>query len=156
MKFSYELSVFKSSSAFEGGKIYQPKVKIVLVGPRGEHRFKAIVDTGSDQTILPALDVEEFTGITIDRKVRATVMGRLRHHQEELFLGTNCQVLLSGENEFYQWPAAIWFSDDATSPPILGHSGFLEFFTATFDGFKKELTLTPNKNFPGRAKRIRW
>lgn len=155
MKFSYQISTIKSSPGFKGGRLYQPKVWIVLVGSQGEYRLKAIVDTGSDQTILPILDIEEFTGIRIDRKIKASVRG-ISHHQSGLFLGRNCQFRLSDDKESFQWSATVWFSDDDSSPPILGHSGFLEYFTATFDGFKKELELLPNKNFRGETKKIRW
>ncbi len=126
------------------------------MGPEGERRFNALVDTGSDLTILPAYDVRDFTGIHIDRKTRAAVQGRSESHREELFLGKACTLVLSGDNESYLWKTNVWFSDDSSSPPILGHIGFLEFFTATFDGLKKELALSPNKNFPGRAKKIKW
>lgn len=37
---------------------------------------------------------------------------------------------------------------DDESLAILGHAGFLEYFTATFDGAAVELTLRPNANLP--------
>lgn len=156
MKFTYQVFPVSPTSEFPDGKLYQPRIPIVLVGPQGERRFNALVDSGSDQTILPAYDVEELTGVTIDRRSRSTVKGRLEEHREELFLGKHCELLLPGDSESFQWPVVVWFSDDDSSPPILGHSGFLEYFKATFDGLKKELNLAPNKNFPGKMKKMKW
>lgn len=146
MRFRYKIS----------GNVYQPKIPVVLAGPKGERRFNALVDTGSDLTILPVYDVAELTGVKINRRTRATVQGRSEAHREELFLGESCKLLLLGDDESYQWETNVWFSDDDASPPILGHVGFLEFFLAMFDGLKRELTLSPNKNFPGRVKKIKW
>lgn len=35
------------------------------------------------------------------------------------------------------------------SLPLLGHAGFLQFFTAEFRGDTHEVLLTPNDTFPG-------
>jgi hypothetical protein len=34
---------------------------------------------------------------------------------------------------------------------LLGHTGFLEFFTVTFNGERREVELTPNQNLPSGA-----
>lgn len=156
MKFSYKKSIIKPAPGFESGAIYQPKIPIVLVGPKGEMRFNALVDTGSDQTIFPLLDIEEITGVIIDRNSKSEVQGRLEQHKEDLFLGKQCRLRLSVGEELYEFSSSIWYSDDSDSPAILGHSGFLEYFTATFDGENHVLTLDPNKIFSGVAKKIAW
>jgi hypothetical protein len=33
---------------------------------------------------------------------------------------------------------------------LLGHAGFLQFFSADFDGDSRVVTLTPKPSFPGR------
>ncbi len=49
--------------------------------------------------------------------------------------------------EVLAWPAHVRFFEFSSSEEesvILGHSGFLEFFLATFDGVRDELTLEQN------------
>ncbi|OGY31513.1 MAG: hypothetical protein A3C02_00775 [Candidatus Andersenbacteria bacterium RIFCSPHIGHO2_02_FULL_45_11] len=156
MKFSYKKSLITPAPGFESGLLYQSKIPVLLSGPKGVMRFDALVDTGSDQTIFPLLDIEEITGILIDRNTKSEVRGRLEQHKEELFLGSKCVLRLAVEEEVYEFPSSIWFSDDGNSPAILGHSGFLEFFTSTFDGDGHVLTLEPNKRFSGIAKKLEW
>jgi len=156
VKFSYKKSLITPAPGFESGLLYQSKIPVLLSGPKGVMRFDALVDTGSDQTIFPLLDIEEITGILIDRNTKSEVRGRLEQHKEELFLGSKCVLRLAVEEEVYEFPSSIWFSDDGNSPAILGHSGFLEFFTSTFDGDGHVLTLEPNKRFSGIAKKLEW
>lgn len=156
MKFRYKKSFIDPAPGFDTGLIYRPIIPIVLVGANSELRFNALVDTGSDQTILPLIDVEPITGIAIDRSVTSSVRGRLEHHTEKLFLGRNCKLRLSDDNTTYEFSTRIWFSDDDQSPAILGHNGFLDFFNIFFDGSKKELEIIPSNAFTGTQKKISW
>ncbi len=154
MKFSYKKSNIKPAPGFETGVLYQPKIPVVLVGPTGELRFDALVDTGSDQTIFPLIDVEHITGLFIDRAITSEVRGRLEHHSEHLFFGPSCKIRLTADEELYEISLPIWFSDDGNSPAILGHSGFLDMFTTTFDGLHKELVIVPHEKFNGTQKMV--
>jgi len=156
VKFAYKKSFVDPVPGFETGLIYRPIIPIILVGHTGELRFNALVDTGSDQTILPLVDVESITGLTIDRSIVSSVQGRLEHHTENLFLGNATRLRLSNDEVEYEFPGPVWFSDDGNSPAILGHSGFLEFFNISFNGSAKELTITPNDNFKGTTKKLSW
>lgn len=156
MKFAYKKSVITPAPGFESGELFQPKIPIVLVGPTGELRFEALVDTGSDQTIFPRIDVEEITGTFIDNTITSEVKGRLEHHNEDIFLGSSCKLRLTDEDTVCEISLPIWFSNDGNSPAILGHNGFLDMFTATFDGLHKELTLVPHEKFSGDIKKIEW
>lgn len=156
MRFGYAKSLIKPAPGFEAGLIYQPKIAVVLVGPIGQIRFNALVDTGSDQTILPAFEIEKITGIRINRSEVAEVRGRLEDHREELYLGENCMLRLSDEDEQIEFSSSIWFSDDNDSPAILGHSGFLEFFSITFDGLHREVVIIPHEKFSGTIKKLNW
>lgn len=156
MKFAYKKSFVDPAPGFETGLICQPIIPIVLVGLIGELRFNALVDTGSDQTILPLIDVESITGLTINRDIISSVQGRLEHHTENLYLGYHIRLRLSHDTIEYEFPSPVWFSDDGNSPAILGHSGFLEFFNIVFKGFDKELEIKPNDNFKGTTKKLSW
>jgi hypothetical protein len=58
---------------------------------------------------------------------------------------------LESDGVIVRWQSLVNFYD-FDSPEletvILGHAGFLEFFTATFDGRDGILTLTPNDEIP--------
>jgi len=60
-------------------------------------------------------------------------------------------LALTAEGQSCQWTATAQFFDFATTEEemiILGHTGFLEYFTATFDGKFGALTLVPNDELP--------
>ena len=51
-----------------------------------------------------------------------------------------------------RWSAKVGFLD-GHDVAILGHSGFLEYFDATFKSVKHRLTLKPNERFLGERER---
>lgn len=148
MKFPYKLyRVTKAPSAPEG-MIWRPRIPVIIIGPTGELRIEALIDTGSDQTILPQVDMSRI-GADIDVGRISQVRGRLADHQEELSLGKNIKLGLQLDSETYIWPATVWLSNAADSPALLGRSGFLEYFDVTFYGKKLEVELKPTRDFPG-------
>jgi hypothetical protein len=46
------------------------------------------------------------------------------------------------------WSARVWFDDGRPDRLLLGHTGFLEHFTATFEGRGHRVSLQPNGTFP--------
>lgn len=125
---------------------YQPIVPIEVFGPTGSIQYDAIADTGSEITVFPNLGAGKDYLTSIKDSLRA-IDGTSR----EVTRGKNIWLSLVLDGEMYKWPCDVWFSPNPNSKPTLGHKGFLEYFTATFDGKKKELTLKPNKDFPGEA-----
>ena len=51
--------------------------------------------------------------------------------------------------EYRTWPAWVGFTALPLGRPLLGFAGFLQFFTATFDGEGEKLELTVNRLYPG-------
>ena len=47
-----------------------------------------------------------------------------------------------------RWSAQVGFVPRADNIALLGHVGFLDHFSATFDGLRKRVTLKPNGTFP--------
>jgi hypothetical protein len=71
-------------------------------------------------------------------------------HELRLRTGHVQLALTQGEWQ-YHWSVTVSFLEferleDET--PLLGHAGFLEFFTVTFNGERREVELTPNKKLP--------
>jgi len=48
----------------------------------------------------------------------------------------------------YRWSAQVGFVPRADNLALLGHAGFLDYFSVTFDGLRKRVTLKPNGTFP--------
>jgi hypothetical protein len=48
-----------------------------------------------------------------------------------------------------EWRAWVGFTSVPLKYPLLGFAGFLQFFTATFDGEREQLELTVNNLYPG-------
>jgi hypothetical protein len=48
-----------------------------------------------------------------------------------------------------EWPAWVGSTSARLRQPLLGYAGFLQFFTATFEGDREEVLLTINASYPG-------
>lgn len=149
MRIPYRQYPAQVAPGFEEGILYRPMIPIIVISPTGEIGFEALVDTGSDQTIFPRADAAR-AGVVFDKRYASHVKGRLPGDSEELVSGKAIQLAMQLDNEVYRWSATVWFSD-VGGVPILGHSGFLEYFEATFFGDEHELELKPVKGFPGVA-----
>ena len=119
--------------------IYRPTIPIRVFGPLGEGLAQGLVDTGADDTILPDRFIQPL-GVKLDphdvSKVRGISGGAmpLRYGTIELEIGRH--------GDSYRWSAKIAFYPGSRA--ILGYFGFLEHFTATFNGLRRHVTLTPN------------
>lgn len=51
--------------------------------------------------------------------------------------------------EFREWEAWAGFTAARMRQPLLGFAGFLQYFTATFDGEGEKLELAVNRLYPG-------
>jgi hypothetical protein len=59
---------------------------------------------------------------------------------------------LSQPGAAIRWRTRLYFADfpdDSEQAVILGHEGFLDYFTATFDGERCFVELEPNDMIPG-------
>jgi hypothetical protein len=56
---------------------------------------------------------------------------------------------LTDGREYREWPARIAFTSARLHLPLFGFAGFLQFFTATFQGDSEQVELTVNSKYPG-------
>ncbi len=148
MIFSYSVVVSQDQESGDYLLFRRPEVPVTMIGPARTRTLLGLVDTGSDHTIVPmsvadnlGLDVNEFAITT------ANVFGgqSVRLQSGEVVLR------LEADGATVTWPTLVSFFDfpsEADETIILGHAGFLEFFTSTFDGELESLTLVPNRNLP--------
>ncbi|MEX2317020.1 MAG: hypothetical protein WD669_07705 [Pirellulales bacterium] len=138
-------------SSAPGGSLIvfrRPEVLLTVVRASRSGNYLTLVDTGSDSTILPkslaeylqielheenAFPARAFGGAKV-QLLSGDVTFRLAHHGREFVWNTTVG--------FFDFP------DDDDEVVILGHAGFLDYFTATFDGKQGLLTLLPNDELP--------
>jgi len=110
-------------------------IPVRVVGPNGDDNLLALADTGGDDTLLPDYLIKTL-GVVIVPGAQAVIAG----------LGGGTSVVRYGtvDLEFpgYRWSARVGFH--ASFNTVLGHSGALEHFTATFNGGRRYVNLTPN------------
>lgn len=148
MKFSYRRHSREKIPGAEEGVIYKPIIPVVAYGPAGVFGFDGLVDTGSDQILLPSY-LASYLGVRLQNKNKAHVSS-VGDNRSGIYFVDGIELALESSGKGYRWPARVWFSDSDESPALLGHIDFLQFFTSTFDGKSHELTLEPNKDFPGK------
>jgi predicted aspartyl protease len=124
----------------------RPILSVNVIGPAGRRALDALVDTGSDDTVFPgslaarigldltAAPIGSASGV-------GQVAGMLRHAQVRL--------RIADHQEQREWEAWVAFTAAKLRQPLLGFAGFLQYFTAVFDGEREELELTVNGRYPG-------
>jgi hypothetical protein len=148
MKFPYSGFLSKAQDTGHEIVIFRPEVPLRIYGVRGFVDIVALVDTGADNTILPSAIAHELGIETHESKAPMAVAfgGQqipLSFADVHLEMSTNEQAL--------RWQARVQFFDSADADSetlIVGHEGFLDFFTAIFDGEQTTLTLDPNNDLP--------
>jgi predicted aspartyl protease len=131
--------------------VLRPEIPLTVFGPGGKGTYTALVDTGSDHTILPK-SIADVLQIPI-RAASGTPATAFGGHRVQLFVG-EVTFELTEETEVLRWSAQAYFFDfaeDEDECVILGHSGFLDYFTATFDGKQGILTLIANDELPATS-----
>jgi hypothetical protein len=98
-----------------------------------------LADTGADDTLLPDYLIGTIGAVLVpgDR----AVIGGIDGGTSVVRYGT-IDLELPG----YRWSSRVGFH--ASFNTALGHTGFLDYFTATFNGRRRYVNLTPNGSAP--------
>jgi Aspartyl protease len=118
-------------------------IPIRVIGPAGDDDLRALVDTGSDDTLLPD-SLIGLLGVALRPGDQAVIVG-IEGSTTVVRYGT-VDLEIPGAGGGYRWSARVGFH--ASFRVVLGHIGFLEYFTASFNGRTRQLTLTPNGTAP--------
>jgi hypothetical protein len=130
--------------------LWRPEVDITVSGPYGRELTVALLDTGSDQTVLP-LSTADKLGVPIQRERRVNASG-VRGDITTIVPGT-VQIEINGFSSSLKWTATVGFANfpgPDEECALLGYGGCLEFFTVIFDGGNRIVELHPNRSFPRR------
>ena len=148
MKFPYSTGVVASPTGDDFFLIRRPEIPITIFGENGSVTCLALVDTGSDNTIFPK-SVADYLDIRLEQDLGPSARS-YAGHQVQLLSGI-AQLQIETEDDRRKWSTPICFfefDDPEEEAVVLGHSGFLEYFTATFDGKACVLSLEPNNELP--------
>jgi predicted aspartyl protease len=147
MKFDYTAIISSSPDTSDIIVIFRPEVRIKVHSPNGSGDFLALVDTGADNTILPE-SIAHDLGIPLFRGKgpAATAFGG----QEIALSYSDIELELVHPESNLRWMARVHFVVEIAEKGtlILGHQGFLEYFTATFKGEDCTLDLEANDYLP--------
>ncbi len=150
MKFRYRQYHVEPSPTCPDGILYRPMVPIRVIGLTGDASFRALLDSGSDETLLPR-SIGDAIGAEIDEQETSRIAG-IAGQTVETVLGT-VEIELSLGTMTHRWSEQVRFvafEHPEDEIAILGHAGFLNYFTATLDGRKHEVTLKANRTLPKR------
>lgn len=147
MIFDYQASLV-AITPDDVGIILRSVIPIVIDGPNGAMEIWALVDTGADHTVLPRFVAEQLAiPLHQDPTVTATAYGGT-----PIPLSVGIATLsLSTQGKTVSWTDEFAFHESAdgeNETAVVGHAGFLNYFTATFDGQAGQLTLIPNSDLP--------
>src|SRR5262245_1779121 len=153
MQFSYEdepLTGPAPPSLPPGSTVrWRPLLPIRIIGPTGSQRTfsRAVLDPGADDTVFPSA-VASVLGVNL----RAPSGHGLRWRGQAYALRFgDLELELSDGIESCRWPAVIAFSPAPLHYPILGLSGCLQYFDATYMGEDRVVCLVANRSFPGTS-----
>jgi len=148
MKFPYTLNIVPSIETGDEIVLLRPEVPLRVYGSTGHIDLLALVDTGADSSVFP-LSIARDLGI---ETTRGTGPGATAFGGQRIALSFADVVLeLSQDDTDIRWLARVHFADfpdGNETAVIVGHEGFLDYFTATFIGAECVLDLQPNDDIP--------
>ena len=143
IRFPYQAYPVRGTGSTRHEIVHRPVIPVRITGITGHHDLRGLVDTGANDTVLPDA-ILEFIGVTFRPGDRAVIVG-IEGSTTVVRYGT-VDLEIPGAGGGYRWSARVGFH--AGFRAVLGHKGFLEYFTASFNGRSRQLTLTPNGTAP--------
>ncbi len=131
--------------------VYRPMLFVRIIGPSAANPpVRCRLDTGSDDVMFPDLEAG-FLGVVLIEANRIPI--------DTLGQGTTAiyervYLEISDGPITRRWSARVGFHDGPKHAYVLGHNGFLEHFTSTFDGLNRRVSLLPNGTFPPPGSQI--
>jgi hypothetical protein len=115
----------------------RPMITVRVIGPAGDDDVFGRVDSGADDTLLPdyliaRLGVAGLSGYVVIGGIGGATLARFGTVDLEIGQGQTSS----------RWSARVGFYSHPV--PVFGLKGFLQFFTATFNGRRHHLDLVSN------------
>lgn len=147
MKFRYGRYEVDPTPAQPGVTVvYRPVIPLRLIGQSGGATFYGLLDTGADETLIPAA-MAELVGLAVDPAQTSIVLsasGEMRVRYGEVTIEAGQGKVL------HRWRTTVGVVEQTWNEALLGHAGFLRYFDVTLCGAKREVQLRRNTApFPG-------
>ena len=150
MKFPYMAISTKRPVPSLGGRQvrHRPVIAVMLGGAATPQLRDGLLDTGADDTAFSDA-VAAAMGIDLSRAEQRSISLAGRP-QPVVCRYAPVLLRISDGIETFEWSATVGFVAARLHYALLGQAGFLQFFSADFDGESYFVTLTPKSSFPGR------
>ena len=148
MKFWYSPARTRSPETNDENIILRPIIPVLVYGENEAGLYSALVDTGADNTFLPRRIADDLH-IELQSCQGPSPVAFGGGRVETFFADVPLQI--SDGEEDITWNARVLFFDTESSQDevvVLGHQGFLSFFTSVFDGDAGTLELFANDTLP--------
>jgi hypothetical protein len=139
MRFPYQSYPVRGAGTTRSVLVHRPVFPVHVIGLKGDANLMGLADTGADDTLLLDSLIGPL-GVVIAPGDQAVIVG-IDGGMTVVRYGT-VDLELPG----YRWSARVGFH--ASFRTVFGHVGFLDYFTATFNGRRRYVTLTPNATAP--------
>jgi hypothetical protein len=148
LRFSFPGFRTTSSAPSLGGRTirFKPIIPITVTGPQGQETRQILVDSGSDDIVLPSALARRL-GIDL----ASALPGRSRgvgSAQPISILFAPVILLLDDGNERSRWRAIAGFTAAPLRFALLGIAGGLEYFRTTLDVDNREILMIPQPSIP--------
>ncbi|MBX9625242.1 MAG: retroviral-like aspartic protease family protein [Gemmataceae bacterium] len=124
----------------------RPVFNVTVIGPGGVWGGPALLDTGADDTVFPDF-VAANVGLDLSAAPTGAASGVGTVGYPIRYAEVRLRVL--DGTELREWPARVGFTAAPLKRALLGYAGFLQFFTAAFDGERERVELAVNGRYPG-------
>ncbi len=124
----------------------RPMIPLTITGPTGSWVCDGLLDSGADDTVFPE-QIAALLGIDLTGAPAGSASGVGMVASQIRYAEVSLRVTDGGD--VYEWAARVGFTSAPIKRALLGFAGFLQYFTATFDGENDVVELAPNGLYPG-------
>jgi len=121
-------------------------ISLTLIGPRGTQLLDGLIDSGADAILVPEY-VAATIGIDLTTAAEETTRGIGGVRVTARYADVTMRI--AAQNERREWTALVGFAPIGKRNAILGHAGFLQYFTTILYGDLEFVELTSNSLYPG-------
>jgi hypothetical protein len=148
MRFPYRARHMRQAVFPLGGSRtrHYPLMPVFLSGPNGGWTRDCLLDSGADDTLFPETAA---VALGIDLTGAPTANATQAGGATIQYSYTSVSLRIADGKESCEWVAVIGFTKSPLRWPLLGQTGFLQFFDAALFGARREIILTPNAAFSG-------
>lgn len=130
-----------------GGMVrYKPVLTLTILGPSGRTTYPALLDSGSDDVVLPA-NVATRIGVNLSASLQGQAQGLGGSRPVNLLYAPVILFLTDGAQSC-RWRAVTAFTQTTLRFAIFGIAGGLEHFRTIFDVVDREILLLPKSSLP--------